>query len=121
MDCDTSNRGCNGGVNYFSFFYILANGGIDTEQNYPYRAWQRMCKPDRVGIPTLEFVQYEKNTMMKFLLILEEFFYRRELLESITGGLLGKWMRCHFKRPWQINLCPSFCEQLAEISNTTNS
>lgn len=47
IDCDTgkSNLGCNGGFYTNAFTYIIKNGGIDTEEDYPYTDEQyRECK-----------------------------------------------------------------------------
>jgi len=46
MDCSTSygNNGCNGGSMDLAFKYIIANNGIDLEEDYPYQAVQGSCR-----------------------------------------------------------------------------
>ncbi|KAG6513945.1 vignain-like [Zingiber officinale] len=44
VDCDTkTNQGCNGGLMDDAFNFIEKNGGITTEENYPYVGQQRKC------------------------------------------------------------------------------
>ena len=45
VDCDTeSNQGCNGGLMDDAFEFIVENGGLETEAEYPYRASDGVCK-----------------------------------------------------------------------------
>lgn len=49
VDCDsTSNQGCNGGLMDDAFDFIVKNGGIDTEKDYPYSARDSKCDILRV-------------------------------------------------------------------------
>nr|QOV03075.1 cathepsin L4 [Dysdercus peruvianus] len=53
MDCsyDQGNQACGGGLMTSAFDYILQNGGIDTEQSYPYTATNsRNCKFSKANI-----------------------------------------------------------------------
>ncbi|XP_058082004.1 vignain-like [Magnolia sinica] len=48
IDCDnTDNQGCNGGLMDYAFEYIKKNGGITTEQNYPYVAEDGTCNSNK--------------------------------------------------------------------------
>lgn len=49
VDCDKSyNQGCNGGLMDYAFQFIMKNGGLNTENDYPYRGSDGKCNSNLV-------------------------------------------------------------------------
>ncbi|KAJ6684824.1 hypothetical protein OIU79_015017 [Salix purpurea] len=49
VDCDRSfNSGCEGGLMDYAFKFVINNHGIDTEEDYPYRAQDGTCKKEKL-------------------------------------------------------------------------
>lgn len=60
VDCDTSyNEGCNGGLMDYAFEFIINNGGIDSEEDYPYRAVDGRCDQYRKNAKVVSIDDYE--------------------------------------------------------------
>ena len=48
MDCDHRSHGCGGGLAKQAFEWVIQNGGISKEDDYPYEAQNGYCKADTV-------------------------------------------------------------------------
>lgn len=49
IDCDKPmNNGCNGGLMDYAFDFIVSNGGLRTEDDYPYLMEEGTCEEKRV-------------------------------------------------------------------------
>ncbi|XP_068655965.1 cysteine proteinase mucunain-like [Aristolochia californica] len=60
VDCDTSyNQGCNGGLMDYAFEFIISNGGIDTEDDYPYKGVDGRCDLYRKNARVVSIDSYE--------------------------------------------------------------
>ncbi|XP_010556436.1 PREDICTED: cysteine proteinase RD21A-like [Tarenaya hassleriana] len=64
VDCDTSyNEGCNGGLMDYAFKFIINNGGIDTDEDYPYKGYDNVCDTSRKNAKVVTIDDYEDVPM----------------------------------------------------------
>ncbi|KAI9070804.1 hypothetical protein K1719_038904 [Acacia pycnantha] len=62
VDCDTKgvDQGCEGGYMEDGFEFIIKNGGINTEANYPYTATDGKCNTNKEASHVVQIKGYEK-------------------------------------------------------------
>ncbi|CAI8617021.1 unnamed protein product [Vicia faba] len=60
VDCDISyNEGCNGRLMDYAFEFIINNGGIDSDEDYPYKAIDGRCDQNRKNAKVVSIDDYE--------------------------------------------------------------
>lgn len=60
VDCDKPrNSGCDGGLMDYAFKFIIDNGGIDTEKDYPYKGIDGTCDRLRMNSKVVKIDGYE--------------------------------------------------------------
>ncbi|KAL5556937.1 hypothetical protein UlMin_039173 [Ulmus minor] len=60
VDCDrTYNAGCDGGLMDYAFEFIINNGGIDSESDYPYSGFNTQCDLSRANKKVVTIDGYE--------------------------------------------------------------
>uniref|UniRef100_A0A2N9EW73 Cysteine protease n=1 Tax=Fagus sylvatica TaxID=28930 RepID=A0A2N9EW73_FAGSY len=74
IDCDTTfNSGCNGGLMDYAFSFIVSNGGIHKEDDYPYLMEDGTCenKKEKSGVVTIsgyhDVPQNNEQSLLKAL------------------------------------------------------
>ncbi|XP_021912317.1 cysteine protease XCP1-like [Carica papaya] len=59
IDCDTTyNNGCHGGLMDYAFSYIIANGGIHKENDYPYIMEEGICQTNKEELEVVTISGY---------------------------------------------------------------
>ncbi|KAL5983393.1 Cysteine protease xcp1 [Asimina triloba] len=59
IDCDTHNNGCNGGLMDYAFSFIVSNGGLHTEDDYPYLMEEGKCQEKKGELEVVTIDGYE--------------------------------------------------------------
>lgn len=59
VDCDVGNKGCEGGLMDTAFKYIKQNGGLTSEDNYPYQGVDGTCNSEKEASIAAEITGYE--------------------------------------------------------------
>ena len=110
MDCSKTQitKGCKGGYVTGGFEFIINNGGINTEANYPYKAKEGQCNQDLVS--TQYFIIWERKIKARINLHYSFFgdFCLCRKMKSMLQLILTKMFllttRGHCKQQWHPNL-----------------
>ncbi|KAG2575229.1 hypothetical protein PVAP13_7KG422300 [Panicum virgatum] len=87
VDCDTSyNEGCNGGLMDYAFEFIINNGGIDTEEDYPYKGTDNRCDVNRKNAKVVTIDSYEDVPVNSEKSVQRQVRYRRRAIVPSEEG-----------------------------------
>jgi C1A family cysteine protease len=59
VDCTAGNKGCQGGHMDTAFQYIIRNGGLTSEDNYPYQGVDGTCSSEKAASTEAQITGYE--------------------------------------------------------------
>ncbi|KAK7247166.1 hypothetical protein RIF29_42043 [Crotalaria pallida] len=79
VDCDPASNGCAGGYYFNAFGYVIKNGGIDTEADYPYIAQNGTCKQKANNVVSIDNLKVLDGS--------EEALLRRVSKQPVTTSL----------------------------------
>ncbi|WVZ24346.1 hypothetical protein V8G54_002890 [Vigna mungo] len=86
VDCDTGyNMGCNGGLMDYAFEFIINNGGMDSEEDYPYRGVDDTCDQYKKNATVVSIDSYE-NVNSYNELALKKAVANQPVSVAIEGG-----------------------------------
>jgi cathepsin F len=99
VDCDTSDGGCDGGDTPTAYEYIIGAGGLESESDYPYNAFDGHCKFDTKKITTkISQWKYattakDENTLIQNLVSWgpASICVDAEYWQYYSGGVLTAW------------------------------
>ncbi|CAK9148129.1 unnamed protein product [Ilex paraguariensis] len=83
VDCDPGNYGCDGGYMDIAFEYVLSNGGIDSEADYPYIGYDRKCnttKEKNIAVTIDGYIDVEEEESALLCAVIQQ---------PISVGLVG--------------------------------
>ncbi|XP_031503030.1 cysteine protease XCP1-like [Nymphaea colorata] len=59
VDCDDNNHGCNGGIIDYAYSFIVNNGGLHREEDYPYLMRENTCLQKKGDLEVVTISGYE--------------------------------------------------------------